>query len=357
MPRSSASRQARRWSGRISRIGWSCSGRPRAAIGSPPRHPPAGRARRVPPGAPAPAPSPRHPYPGGDRDHRHRAIDHRQRSVQQVGTRERHRAQVAGLHQLQRGLARGRVGVAARGQHQPLGILQRRRDRRKPVVGRERQRSSRRLRQLLCVLGGVLAGEQQVQGEQFGRVGLGCGDRALGAGAHVDGDLRGVGQRRVDRVGDRQCQRPAATGGGERIDQVGGTAGLADGDEQHVAHVRLGAVDGQRRGGDEPGGQLHLHLGEVLRIQPGVVAGTARGDQHEARRGTCDPAGRVGELRLRCQQSARAPPAARRPLRPSARQGSCDLRLRRHGIDWTIPIAAPAALHRSGPRGRRAGRA
>ena len=78
-----------------------------------------------------------------------------------------------------------------------------------------------RLRQLLRVLGSVLAAEQQVEGEQLGRVGLGRGDRALGAGAHVDGDLRGVGQRRVDRVGDRERQCPAGTSDGERIDQIG----------------------------------------------------------------------------------------------------------------------------------------
>jgi hypothetical protein len=70
----------------------------------------------------------------------------------------------------------------------------------------------------------VPAAEQEVQGQQFGGVGLGRGHGPFDAGAHVDVVLGRVGQRRGRIVGDRDGQRPALARGLERADQVGRTA-------------------------------------------------------------------------------------------------------------------------------------
>ena len=49
-----------------------------------------------------------------------------------------------------------------------------------------------------------------------------------------------------------------------------------------MGQVRTAPVDGERRGRDQAGRQLELHLGEVLRVQGGVVAAASCREQDEA---------------------------------------------------------------------------
>src|SRR5690606_41305774 len=46
---------------------------------------------------------------------------HRQWTVEKIGSGERQGRQIGGLHELEGGLARRRVGVAAAGGHEPVG--------------------------------------------------------------------------------------------------------------------------------------------------------------------------------------------------------------------------------------------
>src|SRR5690606_17055314 len=75
-------------------------------------------------------------------------------------------------------------------------------------------------------------------------VGLGGGDRLLGARLHVHRQFRGFLQRRRRCVGDGHGQRAAGPRGLGDLQQVVRTTALADGDQEYVGQVLLGSVEG-----------------------------------------------------------------------------------------------------------------
>ena len=152
--------------------------------------------------------------------HRDLGIDHGQGPVQQIGAGERLRSDVGRLHQLEGGLASGRVRVAAGRGHQPgreavalrqladVGVVH------DHLVGQGGQRLGRR------PVAAAQPVDDQIEREQLGRVGLGRGHGALFPRQHVDLELSRLGQRGSGLVGDRQGEGTLFPGDLQRLDEV-----------------------------------------------------------------------------------------------------------------------------------------
>ena len=210
-------------------------------------------------------------------------IRHRERAVQQVGAGERLRAEVARLHELERGLARGRVGVPAAGDDEPV--------RRTGSAGRAapavwsassasaRSGSGGSPAELVgaAAVAGADALDQQQQGEQFGGVRLGGGDRQLVPGGDVDassatwasGEPGGLVTARVSapRAGDPQ---DLARSGEPPLWLTPTTS--ASGRSGRLPYTVTAPA---RRG---PAGRPSRISVRYCRVEGGVVAGAPRGE-------------------------------------------------------------------------------
>ena len=237
--------------------------------------------------------------------------------------------------------------------------------------------------------GRVECRRQQRRREQLGRVGLGRRRRQLRSGAQVDHVVGGFRERGCCVVGQRDGRRALPPRLFDDRHDVRRAARLRDADDQRVGHVRMRAVERDRRGRRQRDDQAVADRQQVLRVDAGVVRRSPRGDDGEsgrrdpsaaaiganvvgaASRSRCAAAGcsRISSLSpmprardregtdRRCRRAAgrrtASRPAARRPAPPSTAAGcrSCRCgsgrtgrRGRSHGVRRaTVTVGLPVA--------------
>lgn len=106
--------------------------------------------------------------------------------MQQIGAGVREGGDVAGLHQLQGGFLGRGVAVAARGDHHALGEAVAGGERADLVLAGEEVRGEIGQHLGRGAVAAAQAFDEEIEGEQGGRVGLGGGQGLLGSGHDVE---------------------------------------------------------------------------------------------------------------------------------------------------------------------------
>ena len=228
---------------------------------------------------------------GDDRDHRMIVVDHRQRAMQQVCAGERMGGHVGGLHQLQGGLTRRRVGVPTSGGHQSVGEPVARRQLRDLLAAIHKGLGSVGDRPGGCGVPAPEGVDDEPERQQLGGVRLGGRDRTFGTGQDVELQLCGVPEGTLGVVRDRKRRRAPGSRGADGLDEVRGATTLADREQQDVGEVRPGSVGRHRRGRGQASGEAEGDLDQVLRVQRRVVTRATRCEQDEPRAPVMDGRG------------------------------------------------------------------
>ena len=222
---------------------------------------------------------------GRKQERRERRLEHRNGTVQQVGTRESLSHNVASLHQFQREFERVGVVQAAAQHHRmvhetiALGAA--------CDVEFERERSTSPLRQARQVVQLDARSQRisdQIEQQQLTGVCLGGRDRLLASGMHQKHMSGNARQRAGGVIGDPDRAGALVVGAFQHQIRVGGFAGLRNRDHQHALEVKLRPVqreDGWSRESHRDAGGDFEQIAPELR---GVVGGAARGQHDEARR-------------------------------------------------------------------------